>query len=222
MSSAGTGEPSKAVGKQKEREQNVPLCEHAVTALWNVPENWDAVVAGDLPLRWWFIALLHLIIGKWRQPGAGPGREENSCPSGHLWPSQWSRGTPSCAAFCRGHVLALSSSRGCADTWRGSLPSSGSLSHPPVSCVLCPAWRGSPGAWVLCLSAWEQNAGNSSIAFEKLHRTEHCRGSSSNFWDKGVTGSLVLYIMTVDNRWGDPRVNISGTCAEVFAFSDIS
>lgn len=51
MSSAGTGEPSKAVGKQKEREQNVPLCEHAVTALWNVPENWDAVVAGDLPLR---------------------------------------------------------------------------------------------------------------------------------------------------------------------------
>lgn len=72
----------------------------------------------------------------------------------------------------------------------------------PSSCVLCPVLHGEaplePGS--SAVSAWEQNAGNSSIAFEKLHRTEHCRGSSSNFWDKGVTGSLVLYIVTVDNR----------------------
>lgn len=41
----------KSGGEPKEREQNVPLCEHAVTSLWNLPDNWDAVVAGDLPLR---------------------------------------------------------------------------------------------------------------------------------------------------------------------------
>lgn len=66
-------------------------------------------------------------------------------------------------------------SRGCGDTWRGSLPSSGCLSHPPVSwsdlsCMERLSWRmGS----LLC------HAGNSSVPFEKSHRTEQCRGNSS-------------------------------------------
>lgn len=47
---------------------------------------------GDFPLRWWwFIATPHLVIGKRRKPGARPGREENSCSSGHLWPSWLNR-----------------------------------------------------------------------------------------------------------------------------------
>lgn len=53
MSSVGAGNRGtiKSGGKQKERGQNVPLCEHTVISLWKVPQIWDAVVAEDLPLR---------------------------------------------------------------------------------------------------------------------------------------------------------------------------
>lgn len=65
--------------------------------------------------------------------------------------------------------------------WRHKERQPGPFRVPdPSSCVPewpVLAWRGSPGS--SAVSAWEQNAGESSTPFEKPHRTEQCRGNSS-------------------------------------------
>lgn len=125
---------------------------------------------GDFPLRWWwFIATPHLVIGKWRKPGARPGREENSCSSGHLWPSWLNRRGLILCCLLQKSGAGLSSSPEAEGT-RGE-----AACPQPLTCPL--------GSWsdpscvevvlMACMSyavsAWEQNAGNTYSPFERLY-----------------------------------------------------